>query len=158
MLDCLAESRHLAAAPDCVALAVWFHDVVYATDLPAGGNEQASAARLAEVYAGAESAPAQAMILHSAHHGPSDDPDTQLFCDLDLYRLGVSYDAFQIHSEHVHQEYGWVDGAAWGAGRGEFLRGMLARAPIYQTDFWRGRLEAQARDNLTRAIAALDAS
>lgn len=157
MLDCLGESRHLAAAPDTVALAVWFHDAVYAAEAPAGANEQASADMLAAVYAGPDSAPARDMILHSRHHGPSDDPDTQLFCDLDLYRLGVADDDFRRHSRGVRQEYAWVDDAAWAKGRGDFIRAMLARKTIYQTAFWRGRLEAQARDNLTRAIAALEA-
>lgn len=155
MLDCLAGSRHLAANPDTVALAVWYHDAVYAPDAPPAGNEQASAARLAADYAGAESAPAQAIILHSAHHGPSDDADTQLFCDLDLYRLGVGYDEFRGHSRAVRDEYSHVDDTAWALGRGGFFRGMLARDPLYQTDFWRDRLEAQARDNLARTIAAL---
>ena len=27
MLDCLAQSRHLARDPDAVALAIWFHDI-----------------------------------------------------------------------------------------------------------------------------------
>lgn len=157
MLDCLGESRHLAQVPDTVALAVWYHDAVYAAAVPAGANERASADMLAAVYAGAESAPARDMILHSMHHGPSDDSDTQLFCDLDLYRLGVASDDFRKHSSDVRQEFAWVDDAAWAGGRGNFLRAMFARETIYQTDFWRGRLEAQARDNLARAIAAADA-
>lgn len=156
MLDCLAESRHLAANPDIVALAVWYHDVIYAPDAPAGGNERASADRLSADYAGGGAAAARAIVLHSAHHGPSADPDTRLFCDLDLYRLGVSHDEFRAHSRAVRFEYGHVDDAAWGRGRGDFFRGMLARRPIYQTAHWRGRLEAQARDNLARAIAELE--
>jgi predicted metal-dependent HD superfamily phosphohydrolase len=158
MLDCLAESRHLAANPDAVSLAAWYHDVVYAADAPAGGNERASAAWLAAEYEGGESAQAQAMILHSAHHGPSDDADTRLFCDLDLYRLGVAWDEFLGHSADVRHEYRHVDDASWAMGRGAFFRGMLARDAIYQTPFWRGRLEAQARANLARAIAELDES
>lgn len=156
MLDRLAESRHLAANSDVVALAVWYHDAVYAPDAAAGANERASAAWLAADYAGPESAPAQDIILHSTHHGPSDDPDTRLFCDLDLYRLGVAYAAFDAHSQSIRAEYAMYDDAAWARGRGAFLRAMRARAPIYQTAFWRDRLEAQARDNLDRALAALD--
>ena len=158
MLDGLAESRHLAARPDTVALAVWYHDAIYAPDAPTGANERASAAWLAADYAGPESVAAQDIILHSTHHGPSDDPDTQLFCDLDLYRLGVGYAAFEAHSQAIRAEYAMFDHAAWTTGRSKFLRAMRRRAPIYQTAFWRDRLEARARDNLDRALAALDAA
>ncbi len=157
MLDCLEESRRFAASPDTVALAIWYHDVIYEPDAPPAWNEEASADLLAAHYSGAESAAAQAIIRHSAHHGPSKDRDTQLFCDIDLYRLGVAYEDFLGHSRDVRAEYGHVSDADWARGRGEFFRGLLARAPLYQTTFWRDRLEAQARDNIARTIANLNA-
>lgn len=156
MLDCLGESRRFASSPDTVALAIWYHDVVYEPAAPPAANEEASADLLAAHYTGVESAAAQAMVRHSAHHGPSNDPDTQLFCDIDLYRLGVAYNDFLVHSRAVRAEYSHVSDADWARGRGEFFRGMLARAPLYQTTYWRDRLEAQARDNIARTIADLD--
>jgi len=155
MLDCLTVSRHLAASPDVVALAVWYHDAVYASDAAAGENEQASADLLAAQYTADGSAAARAIIRHSAHHGPSEDRDTRLFCDLDLYRLGVNWDDFLRYSSDVRFEYGHVADVDWAAGRAAFFRGMLARDTIYQTDYWRERLEAAARANLSRVIAEL---
>lgn len=155
MLDCLAASVQPADDADAVGLAIWFHDVVYDTRLPHGANEAASADRLAASCAGPAATAAHAMILHSAHHGPSDDADTRLFCDLDLYRLAGSYETFQRHGADVRAEYGWVDDHAWAAGRGKFFADMQARATIYQTAYWHGRLEDQARDNLARATAEM---
>lgn len=157
MLDCLRESRRFAASPDTLALAIWYHDVIYDPEAPPAGNEEASAVLLSTHYPGPESAAAQAMIRHSAHHLPSRDRDTQLFCDIDLYRLGVAHDDFLGHSRDVRAEYGHVSDADWVRGRGEFFRGLLARAPLYQTTYWRDRLEAQARDNIARTIAGLGA-
>ena len=155
MLACLDQSGEPAEDPDALALAVWFHDVVYDTRAPKAANEQASADWLASVSTAPAATPACQMILHSAHHGPSEDPDTRLFCDLDLYRLAGPYATFLGHGADVRAEYGWVDDAAWAAGRGDFLHGMLARATIYQTEYWHARLEAQAQDNLRRAVAEL---
>jgi len=153
MLDCLDESGHLARDRDMLELAVWFHDAVYDSTAPHGGNEAASADLLTELYTGPAAAPAQAIIRHSAHHGLSDDADTRLFCDLDLYRLAGSYETFLQHGEDVRREYAWINDADWTAGRARFMARLQERRTIYQTDFWRDRLEAQARSNITRLLA-----
>ena len=153
MLECLEASVDLAKNPDSVALAVWFHDCIYDSTLPFGENERLSADKLAELHAGKDSAAAQAMIRHSACHEASDDPDIRLFCDLDLYRLGVDHETFQKHGADVRAEYAWVEEAEWTRKRNDFFRRFLERPVIYQTDYWRDRLEKQARENLTRTIA-----
>jgi len=148
MLDCLDQSRHLAVDEDAVALAVWFHDAVYDSTVAHGANEAASADLLSALCPVAAAAPAHAMILHSAHHGPSEDPDTRLFCDLDLYRLAGPLETFLRHGDDVRAEYGWVSDDAWASGRASFMGGMLKRPVIFQTDYWRDRLEADARRNI----------
>jgi len=148
MLDCLDQSRHLAVDEDAVALAVWFHDAIYDSTVAHGANEAASADLLSDLCPVAAAVPAHAMILHSAHHGPSDDPDTRLFCDLDLYRLAGPLATFLRHGDDVRAEYGWVSDEAWASGRASFMGGMLKRPAIYQTDYWRDRLEADARRNI----------
>ncbi len=155
MLDCLDQSRHLAVDEDAVALAVWFHDAVYDSTVAHGANETASADLLSAVCPVAAAAPAHAMILHSTHHGPSDDPDTRLFCDLDLYRLAGPLETFLKHGDDVRAEYGWVSDAAWASGRASFMGGMLKRPVIFQTDYWRDRLEADARRNITYVLENL---
>ena len=152
MLDCLAQSRHVAKDPDAIALAIWFHDCIYDSRAGDGENERMSAERLAELHTDPPSAAAQAMILHSVHHEASDDSDTQLFCDLDLYRLGVDFATFQQHGRNVRAEYAWIDDSTWASGRSRFMQRFLDRPAIYQTDYWRDRLETQARDNLARTV------
>jgi predicted metal-dependent HD superfamily phosphohydrolase len=152
MLDCLEESRSLAVNPDAVALAVWFHDAVYDSTVAHGANEAASADLLSALCAGDAAAQAHAMILHSAHHGPSGDPDTQLFCDLDLYRLAGPLETFLKHGDDVRAEYDWVSDEAWASGRASFMGGMLKRPVIFQTDYWRDRLEADARRNIAYVL------
>jgi len=153
MLECLEESSDLIADRDVMELAVWFHDAVYDSTAAHGGNEGASADLLSDTCSGAAVAPAHAIILHSADHGPSGDPDTQLFCDLDLYRLAGSYETFLKHGDDVRREYAWIDDDAWAVGRAKFMGRLQERPAIYQTGYWRGRLETQARSNIARLLA-----
>ena len=155
MLDCFSQSPDLAEDRTALSLAIWFHDVVYDPTSPPGANEAASAELLEEMAKGRAVAPAIRMILHSAHHDVSADPDTQLFCDLDLYRLGVDEEAFLQHDDDVRFEYRHVSDADWRVGRAAFLDNMLARPTIYQTRHWRDRCEKQARRNLAAACARL---
>lgn len=157
MLDCHAESRHLADNPDTIDLAVWFHDCIYDATLEYGENERLSAEHLGDVYAGECSVAAQTLIRHSAGHAASDDPDTQLFCDLDLYRLGVPFEDFDQHGRDVRAEYAWIEEDVWTTKRNAFFQALLDRPVIYQTGYWRDRLEKQARENLSRTIESLSA-
>lgn len=152
MLDCLEQSRQLAVNCDALELAIWFHDAVYDSTAAPGKNEAASAELLAELCPVDAAKPAYAIILHSSHHGPSDDPDTRLFCDLDLYRLAGSLETFLRHGDNVRREYAWVDDAAWATGRAAFMAGMQRRPEIYQTAYWHDRLERQARSNIAHIV------
>lgn len=152
MLDCHAQSRHLADNPDTIDLAIWFHDCIYDATLGHGENERLSAEHLGKVYSGDCSAAAQALILHSAGHAASDDPDIQLFCDLDLYRLGVPFKTFDQHGRDVRAEYTQIAEDVWATKRNAFFQALLDRPVIYQTDYWRSRMEKQARKNLSRTI------
>jgi len=51
-----------------------------------------------------------------------------------------------------------VDETVYRAGRTRVIRGFLERVEIYRTPRLAARLEAQARDNLSSAIAALEHS
>jgi predicted metal-dependent HD superfamily phosphohydrolase len=153
MLDCLEESSDLIADRDVMELAVWFHDAVYDSTAAHGGNEGASADLLSNTCSGAAVASAHAIILHSVHHGPSGNSDTQLFCDLDLYRLAGSYETFLKHGDDVRREYSWIDDDAWAVGCAKFMERLQERPAIYQTGYWRDRLETQARSNIARLLA-----
>ena len=152
MLDCLDRCSDIVCDRIAVTLAIWFHDVVYDVRNPPGRNEELSAALLEQHARGPSVPAAAAMIRHSAHHGPSEDVDTQLFCDLDLYRLGAPHEAFAGHSDDVRFEYGYLSDPEWAAGRAGFLKTVLMRRTIFQTRYWRGRLEHRARENIAKAI------
>ena len=159
--DCLAE---LDGAPadgadrDRVEAALWFHDAIY--DPRAGDNEALSAqwARHALPELGVPSTVADdvARLVELTHHtDPAPDPSGRLVCDIDLAILGREPEAFDTYDRHIREEYAWVPEPDFRAARAAVLAGLLARAPLYQTEHFRRRYETVARTNLERALKTL---
>ena len=156
---CLAECdqvRHLAADPDAVEVALWFHDAVYD---PAARDNEARSARLADealtdagIDAGVRAAVTH-LILATRHDGQPLVGDAALVADIDLAILGADADAFERYEAAVRREYAALPDAAFYAGRAAILRRFVERPSIYATDPFRTRYEARARTNLTRSLA-----
>lgn len=146
-------------APETPWVAILLHDAVY--DVGAPDNEARSAA-LVEPWCAAwlpervDITRATAFIAATAHHGePVDDPDLALFLDCDMAVLGASPERFARYERDIRAEWVPVVGVeAYEHGRRRFLEGLLAR-PIFQSAFWRDRLEDAARRNV---LAQLDAA
>ncbi|AZO12653.1 MULTISPECIES: hypothetical protein [unclassified Mesorhizobium] len=165
MLALAADCRHLLHDPDAVAAAIWFHDAVY--DSRAKDNEPKSAGLAEQRLSGRADAQRlariAAMINATATHQLPSFADTKaahdaaLFLDMDLAVLGAEPDAFEAYETAVRREYDWVEEPMWRAGRAAVLKNFLARPHIYHTDEFRQRFEPQARRNLERSLAALQA-
>ena len=155
-LDEFQASRQLALDPDAVEWALWFHDAIY--DSRAKDNEQRSA-ELAKKVAeeaglpdgfGAEAAKLIMATTHAAAPAPG---DVALITDIDLAILGQPQARFDEYELEIREEYGWVDDVAFAGGRAAVLTQFAARPLIFQTEWFRGKYERQARANLTRALA-----
>lgn len=160
--DCLSQldlSRELAGRPDQVEAAIWFHDAVYVPGAP--DNEHRSA-RLAEISLVACAVPLEIarhvgeLILATRHVTLPREPDSQLLCDIDLSILGRAAAEYDDFEQAIRQEYAQVPEADYRRERSAVLAGLLRREVLYQTDYFRNRFEEQARNNLQRALAALD--
>ncbi|HXE57369.1 MAG TPA: hypothetical protein VNK43_05170 [Gemmatimonadales bacterium] len=159
-LEHLDSVRELAARPDEAEAALWFHDAVY--DPHRHDNEERSAewARAALLAGGADRPLADrvaAMVLATRHTGPppAEPPDAALVVDVDLAILGAEPAELERYERGVRQEYAWVPEPAFRAGRRAVLEALLGREWIYATPPFRRRLEARARENLRRMLAAL---
>jgi predicted metal-dependent HD superfamily phosphohydrolase len=164
--DCLRQFdlvRPLAGHPHRVECALWFHDVIY--DPGRSDSEERSArwAVRALRQAGApDPVPArvEALILATKHHAPpaSPDPDAALVVDIDLAILGRPPAEFDAYEAAIRREYAALPEEDYRRGRAEFVRDLLARPRIYQTDYFFERYEAQARRNLVRSLERLEAA
>lgn len=162
--ECLAHfdaAAPLARRPAEVELALWFHDAVY--DPQAGDNEERSAqwARDSVLAAGCDAAAAQRvhdLVLATKRHvAPAGEPDAALLLDVDLAILGALPGRFDEYERQIRAEYAHVEAAAFRARRAGVLRGFLERPRLYLTDVFHDALEARARANLQRSVAALSA-
>jgi predicted metal-dependent HD superfamily phosphohydrolase len=141
-----------------VEAALWFHDAIY--DPHATDNEERSAQWAREGLAALGVSPEVAgdvdrLVRLTRHTAPAPDPEGQFLCDIDLAVLGSGPEAFELYERRIRAEYGWVPDAAFRVARREVLVGLLARSPLYQTGYFRNRLESVAKENLGRALARL---
>lgn len=146
---------------DHIELALWFHDVIY--DPRAPNNEECSA-KLLEGFALLQGLPeklaadAAFSVRATKHTGENLDGmpvPTQWVLDIDLASLGFEPKRFDENSAQIREEYSWVPEDAYRAGRKTILQGFLDRPRIYLTDPCHARFEAQARENLKKAIERL---
>jgi predicted metal-dependent HD superfamily phosphohydrolase len=159
--DCLSvfnQTKFLAAHPEEVELAIWFHDAVY--DTSRNDNEQKSAewAQTVIVRAGLDLVVAERVsrsILATRHHTEISDKDAQLMVDVDLSILGREPEVFWRYEENIRKEYAWVPENVFRQKRIEILRGFLDRQHIYYHENYREMFEEKARANLKQAITRL---
>jgi predicted metal-dependent HD superfamily phosphohydrolase len=149
----------LAEHPDEVEFAIWLHDVVY--DPQGAENEEKSAQLASEILLAAGvseavSARVRDLVLATRHGEPPQTPDARLLVDIDLAILGQSADIFDLYDRNIRQEYSWVPAMEYIAGRSAILRGFLNRPRIYSTERFELMYGLQARENLNRALSALD--
>jgi len=160
VLGTVAELADSAADPAAVALAAWYHDVVY--DPLRADNEQASAERaragLRGLVPDATVAEVERLVLLTAGHDPvPDDADGAVLCDADLAVLAGPPEAYAAYASAVREEYAHHSDADFTAGRIAVLEQLLALPALYRLPATDRRWTAPARANLTAELSLLRA-
>jgi precorrin-6B C5,15-methyltransferase / cobalt-precorrin-6B C5,C15-methyltransferase len=165
LLRLFAEIRPLLHDAEAVQLAIFYHDAIYQPDRP--DNEAASAALMRADLDGLVEvgtlARAEALILATRQHripeGSTVDfaADCALFLDMDISVLGAEVESFDRYEAGIAAEYRpHYPAEAYRAGRTAVLQGFIARDRLFLSETF-AKLEAPARANLARSIAALEA-
>lgn len=156
----------LAAEPDPADQAVdveairagaLFHDIVY--EPRSATNETDSAVIAADALRAIGWAPERVELVRdmieatATHHAQTFE--AMVLLDADLAVLGGEPDAYREYVAGVRFEYGFVEDAAWRAGRAAVLRSFLDRDRIYVTATMSALRETQARANMAAELAAL---
>lgn len=162
----LGEFHRLAAhwrRPAAVEMAIYWHDVVY--EPTSATNEADSAAQMERRLRGLADPSvvrdAIDLVLATASHDtPPGLPaelaeDCALFLDMDMSILGVAPDRFDAYDAAIREEFAVVPDETYRVRRADVLAGFLARERLFLTDIYRRSHDAQARDNLRRAISRL---
>ena len=151
--------KHHLNKPHIIALALFYHDVIYA---PTRSDNELKSAEYAvkslNSYLSAEQCQyIYALIMMTANHKLSECSNSQnnfdaaYLLDMDLSILGASWSEYQQYAQAVRQEYTHISKVDYRVGRVEVLKGLLAHPTLYLTDYY-GRLEKQARENIKREI------
>lgn len=143
--------------PAEVYLAILFHDAIYQPGAKDNEARSAAWARSADLGGAAVDRERVAQLIElTAKHGHVDaaDADAALFLDADMAILGAAPERFRAYDAAIAREYQHVPADAFRAGRRAFLAGLVQKPRIYLSDYFHARLDAQARENLQRALAA----
>jgi predicted metal-dependent HD superfamily phosphohydrolase len=173
LLEKLDDLKSLAARPDLIAAAIFWHDSVYVTRdsdellRPDAENVRASAERFERYskFDHMESAAIHDLIMATANHlnacatteyYPGFAGDLDLFLDLDLSSLGAPWPTFARNLEQIRFEYGWVSEPLFCLGRLQMIDTFAARGDrLYRRDETRKLWNRRAHENLARAQVEL---
>lgn len=141
------------------AWVVW-HDAVYDPMAAKGRNETLSAQLCARQF-GAIGHPesvtraCEAILATIGHEAPAREvsPDAALLLDCDLAILGAAPERFEQYCVQIREEYAHVPLETYVEHRRRILGLFLSRDRLYVTDWAHARWDAQARENLARAVA-----
>lgn len=162
---CLREAAGLRFDDaQAVYAALLYHDAVYVPG--AKDNEARSAALAARELATRPGFTPQRIarvehliLLTASHAGLASDPprDDALLVDIDLSILAAPARDYARYAAQVREEWvpGVVNVAQYAAGRGQFLRGMLAAPRIFHSAEFAPR-EAAARANIEAEASGLE--
>ena len=158
--------KHVLNEPHIIALALFYHDVIYAPTR--ADNELKSAEYAVEAlrpyFSAAQCQYIYALIMMTANHKLAEcssaqkNFDAAYLLDMDLSILGASWSEYEQYAQAVRQEYAYVSNIDYRDGRRAVLTGLLAHLKLYLTDYYYDRLEKQARQNIKREIKILHAS
>lgn len=133
-------------------MAIWFHDIIY--HYGAKDNEILSVACFRQV-AGAEMSPdfierVAEFILATRHVGAAADSAIAFVVDIDLSGFGLPWDGYLADSLALRCEAEDVGDEQYYQGKLRFLSELQGWPNLYQSLFFRNRLEANAQANIAR--------
>lgn len=152
----LENVRSSAERADEIELALWFHDTIYDTRRKDNEERSAERARDSVLAAGLSDDEARRvfeLVMATQHSAVPVGRDAAVLVDIDLGILGSDAARFDEYETQVREEYSWVPGPLYRAGRRKILQEFVNRENIYSTEYFRVEYEARARSNIARSLA-----
>lgn len=138
-------------------MALWFHDIIY--HYGARDNEILSAAYFRDVAG--SGMPAHYIdrvcefIIATQHTGAAQDTSVAFVVDIDLSGFGLPWEAYRADSDALRLEAENISDDKYYEGKLRFLGELQTWPNLYQSPFFRDRLEARAQANIARYTASL---
>lgn len=143
-----------------VKFAIWYHDIIYKSSK--SNNEEKSAElaqkRLKNVNFDEKSLEiVQKLIISTKKHIPliTENKDNNYLLDLDLSVLGSNWETYKLYFKNIRKEYRLYPNFLYNKGRKKVLQTFLERDTLFYTEYFKSKLENQARANLKQEISLL---
>lgn len=138
-------------------MAIWFHDIIY--HYGARDNEILSAAYLRNVAGPTMQAQfidrVCEFIIATQHTGAAKDAATAFVLDIDLSGFGLPWEGYVADSNALRKEADCISDEQYYQGKLRFLSELQRWPSLYQSPFFRNRLETTAQSNISRYTADL---
>ncbi len=143
---------------DSILFTLYYHDIVY--NALKSDNEEKSAElaekRMQQLLVHQETIDiCKNQILATKSHVHSADSDTNFFTDADLSVLGQDWETYAVYYKNVRKEYAIYPDFLYNPGRKKVLNHFLSMERIFKTDYFYGKFEKVAKQNLLREIELL---
>ncbi len=145
-------AREHIAEFNATEMAIWFHDVIY--HYGAKDNEILSVAYFRDEAGTAMPADfvdrVSEFIIATQHTGPAGDAAIAYVVDIDLSGFGLPWEGYLADSNSLRHEAEGVNDEQYYLGKLRFLTELQRWPSLYQSPFFKNRLEANAQSNIAR--------
>jgi predicted metal-dependent HD superfamily phosphohydrolase len=153
-LEQLDQVKHLIPHADAVEMALWFHDAIY---VPGKTDNEQKSSELFLEYA-LDNFPVEfirqveRLILVTTHKHTSIDFDERFIADIDLSSFGLDWGDFLVDSQNLREERLDIPDSAYFQAHTQFLKHLMSRSSIFQTQPFFDLYEQTAKQNITRLL------
>lgn len=143
---------------EALMFSVFYHDIIYKST--SKDNEEKSAEiakkRLEKINISSEKiTKIYNQIVATKSHKRSEDSDTNFLLDADLAILGKDWNVYENYIHQIRKEYFIYPDFLYNPGRKKVLTHFLEFDEIFKTDYFKGKYEKMARENIQREISIL---
>jgi predicted metal-dependent HD superfamily phosphohydrolase len=142
---------------EATEMALWFHDVIYLYG--ARDNELLSAAYFRDLASSTMSGDfvdrVCQFIVATQHSGVAEDAAIAFIVDIDLSGFGLPWEDYLADSNALRQEAQSVSEDNYYQGKLRFLSELQRWPSLFQTDYFKARLERTAQSNIARYTESL---
>lgn len=141
-----------------ILFSIFYHDIIYDATSKLNEEKSADVAKERLEILGLNNEDLQQVyeqILATKSHQKSENEDTNFLLDADLSVLGKSSDAYLEYTKQIRKEYSIYPDFLYKPGRKKVLEHFLELENIFKTEYFRGKFEIQARENIESELKAM---
>lgn len=156
MLELFENYKNELQNPNEILFALFYHDFVY--EPTRKDNELKSATYAVGILKTNDTLNKQLifdLITATQLHQYNPNQDINWLIDFDLKILSKDWEVYKIYCQQIRKEYKIYPDFLYNPGRKKALQHFLKSEFIFQTDLFREKYEAKARENIQREIDEL---